>query len=240
MGGGVLRSLGARCVCASCVRGSDGRIRKTCKKKKNEPMAGRWWGHGRSSCRERKRLASSSQRSCRTVRHHCSWPMLVGAVFCASIAAADGMRAWELGGGSVCDWQLGPGAVGGQGGWRLSGTSSRDLLHRYAAAHLLSCHALIHCASLKMCGHSLARSFPPFMARSAVASACTDAAVATPHPLWRKAGAVQESVAAVLTKLEAGVVSGVVQVHFSCRLFLLCVRVHMLVQEREHASLHKS
>ena len=78
------------------------------------------------------------------------------------------------------------------------------------------------------------------MARSAVASACTDAAVATPHPLWRKAGAVQESVAAVLTKLEAGVVSGVVQVHFSCRLFLLCVRVHMLVQEREHASLHKS
>eukprot|EP00802_Teleaulax_amphioxeia_P015952 Tamp_16055.p1 GENE.Tamp_16055~~Tamp_16055.p1 ORF type:complete len:417 (+),score=58.30 Tamp_16055:143-1252(+) len=86
------------------------------------------------------------------------------------------MRAWELGGGSVCDWQLGPGAVGGQGGWRLSGTSSRDLLHR-----------------------------------SAVASACTDAAVATPHPLWRKAGAVQESVAAVLTKLEAGVVSGVVQ-----------------------------
>ena len=85
-----------------------------------------------------------------------------------------------------------------------------------------------------------AHSLAPLMARSAVASARTDAVVASPHPLWHNAGAVQKSVAAVLTKLEAGVVSGVVQVPCSRRIFLLCVRVHMLVQEREHASLHKS
>ena len=71
-----------------------------------------------------------------------------------------------------------------------------------------------------------------------MASARTEAVAASPQPLWHKAGAVQESVAAVLAKLEAGIVSGVVQVP----LFQLCgsfccacagvvkVRVHVSVQ----------
>jgi hypothetical protein len=94
--------------------------------------------------------------------------------------------------------------------------------------------------SSSACSLSLAHLLSLFSSlanSSTVASARTEAVAASPLPLWHKAGAVQESVAAVLAKLEAGIVSGVVQVPF----FLLCgsfccscagavkVRVHVRV-----------
>jgi hypothetical protein len=66
--------------------------------------------------------------------------------------------------------------------------------------------------------------FPSLANSSTVASARTEAVAASPQPLWHKAGAVQESVAAVFAKLEAGIVSGVVQVPFFCCVALSAVR----------------
>ena len=69
--------------------------------------------------------------------------------------------------------------------------------------------------SSSACSLSLAHLLSLFSSlanSSTVASARTEAVAASPQPLWHEAGAVQESVAAVLAKLEAGIVSGVVQV----------------------------
>ncbi len=85
-------------------------------------------------------------------------------------------------------------------------------------------HLLAHLLASSSCSLSHAFSLSLLANSSTVASARTEAVAASPQPLWHKSGAVQESVAAVLAKLEAGIVSGVVQVPFFLCVALSAVR----------------